>query len=318
MPNPLGVILVVGQWIIYENEKTFYIEVVGQGATDRESQMNGFRLGVEQAVGSIIASETQVVDRQITRDEIISYASGYVYRFEIVGVRSQGGRVETTMKLWIKRSPLANRLLAESKAAGQVDGPRIAAADITINEQFRNSGRLLTTVLNDYPQRSFRVDIGRTQLRVTDDRRSIISVPFTVEWDSRYLDALFAALKPASVDRGWFCGDSCRNDWKINNMRFDSSLYYNQIIDRFSQVSALPRVTIRDQHNQIVYRACHENTLATRNPDAFLFTTARDYRREFIITNQKLPMLAHIPYSDNMSAAARVEVEIVPSASCSR
>lgn len=317
MPNPLGIILMVGQWIIFENEKTYYIEVIGEGSTNRESQMNGFRLGVEQAVGSVIASETHVVNDRIKRDEVISYASGYVNKFEIVKVENKNNIVQTTMKLWIKRSPLANRLLAESTGRAQVDGPRIAAVDITINEQFRNGQKLLGTVLNDYPQRSFKVEIGKTSLSVTGNRQSMISIPFTVEWDSRYLDALFASIKPAAVDRGWFCGGNCNNDYKINNLRFDSDQYYQQIIGRFSQIGAIPQVTIRDAHNRVVYRACQENTLQTRNPDVFLFSAARDHRREFVISNQKLPMLAQIPYSEALSNAARVEVEIVPSANCS-
>jgi len=317
MPNPLGIILMVGQWIIFENEKTYYIEVIGEGTSIRESQMNGFRLGVEQAVGSVIASETHVANDRIKRDEVISYASGYVNKFEVVKVENKNNIVQTTMKLWIKRSPLANRLLAESTGRAQVDGPRIAAVDITINEQFRNGQKLLGTVLNDYPQRSFKVEIGKTSLSVTGNRQSMISIPFTVEWDSRYLDALFASIKPAAVDRGWFCGTGCANDYKINNLHFDSDQYYRQITTRFTSVGAIPRVTIRDAHNRIVYRACQENTAQTRNPDVFLFSTARDYRREFVISTPKLPMMAQIPYSETLNDAARVEVEIVASSNCS-
>ena len=72
MPSPLGIILTVGQWIYNGTEKVYYIEVEGEGPTPEEARLNGFRLAVEQSVGSIIASETEVRNERAIRDEIIS------------------------------------------------------------------------------------------------------------------------------------------------------------------------------------------------------------------------------------------------------
>jgi len=114
---PVSTILTVGQWLFSGGEKVYYIEVVGVGRTAEESKLNGFRLAVEQAVGSIIASETEVVNNRIARDEVISYASGYVSKFIIVDQASAETGYKTQMKVWIKRSIIANRLLHENKVA---------------------------------------------------------------------------------------------------------------------------------------------------------------------------------------------------------
>ena len=103
MPNPLGIIITVGQWLYKGSEKTYYIEVAGQGRNPEEARLNGFRLAVEQAVGSVIASETEVNNSRVTRDEIISYASGYVDRYEIVKSEPQGAGYQVNMKVWIKK-----------------------------------------------------------------------------------------------------------------------------------------------------------------------------------------------------------------------
>ena len=83
LPSPVGVLLSIGQWITFESERTYYIEVLGEGRTPDEARNNGFRLAVEQAVGAIIASESEVNNNRLSRDEIISYASGYVTKYEI-------------------------------------------------------------------------------------------------------------------------------------------------------------------------------------------------------------------------------------------
>jgi hypothetical protein len=44
-------------------------------------------LAVEQALGTLISSETEVNNGRIVRDEIVSYASGYVDRFDIVSTQ---------------------------------------------------------------------------------------------------------------------------------------------------------------------------------------------------------------------------------------
>ena len=97
MPSPAGVILSVGQWIYNGTEKIYYIEVMGEGRSPEEARNNGFRLAVEQAVGTIVASESEVNNTRLVRDEIISYASGYIFKYEIIKQDPGGLGVKTTL-----------------------------------------------------------------------------------------------------------------------------------------------------------------------------------------------------------------------------
>jgi hypothetical protein len=111
MPSPLGIVLTVGKWIYDAStrKQVYYIEVAGQGSNPTEARDNGFRLAVEQAIGSLISSETEVQNGRIVRDEIISYASGFVDRFEIIETRTTGTGTLVFMRVWVKRSDLSDR-----------------------------------------------------------------------------------------------------------------------------------------------------------------------------------------------------------------
>ena len=136
-------IITIGQWIYQGTERVYYIEVAGQGADAEEARKNGFRLAVEQAIGSLISSESEVQNGRLIRDEIISYAAGYVSNFEIVSTENVNRGSRVVMRVWVKRSALANRLLNESKQSGQVDGATAAVSFKTIVNERQTGDQLL-------------------------------------------------------------------------------------------------------------------------------------------------------------------------------
>jgi len=178
VPTPFGVVMTVGQWLLSNNKRVYYIEVRGQGATAEEARMNGFRLAVEQALGSVIASETEQQNSRIRRDEVISYAAGFVERFEIVTTMNTGSGYEITMKVWIQRTNLAERLLVKSRADGQIDGAR-ASISIDTAQYSRSQGdRILGTVLRDFPERSFDVKLQQTRVEMNAGRGTEVVIPY--------------------------------------------------------------------------------------------------------------------------------------------
>ena len=62
----------------------FDVDVESYASTFEEAKKEGFRLAVEYAVGSLILSETEVRSDRMKRDEIITYASGFVEDFKIL------------------------------------------------------------------------------------------------------------------------------------------------------------------------------------------------------------------------------------------
>jgi hypothetical protein len=199
MPSPLGIVLMVGKWIYDYNSKqeVFYIEVAGDGATSQQARMNGFRLAVEQAIGTLISSETEVQNGRIVRDEIISYAAGFVDRFEIISEQATSKGIRVSMRVWVRKSALSDRLLNRTGASGQIDGARASVQLQTLNQERVTGDALLQQVLNDFPRRAFDIEMRPTDV-VRQNRNAIIEVNFRMTWNRDYLRSLWTALSATS------------------------------------------------------------------------------------------------------------------------
>ena len=194
IPGPWSVGISLVRWLTTGPEKVLYVEAVGEGTTVDQARQQGFRLAVEHAVGTVVASETEVRNSRVARDEIITYAAGFVDRFEIVNQQQLDNRIQLRMKIWVKPSKLANRLLNESKAAGSVDGGRISAQLQSLMHERKSGDRLLQSVLADYPRRAFKIELEKTRVIFDANRNGQLEVAFYLAWSNEYLDSIAEAI----------------------------------------------------------------------------------------------------------------------------
>ena len=290
-PTPFGVVMTAGQWLLFNNKRVYYIEVTGQGHTSEEARMNGFRLSVEQALGSVIASETEQQNSRIRRDEVISYAAGFVERFEIVTTMNTGSGYEITMRVWVQRTNLAERLLVKSKADGQVDGARASIAIDTAQYSRSQGDRILGTVLRDFPERSFDVKLQPTRVEMTAGRGAELVIPYELVWNKKYVDSYYSARKSVSTC-GW---NGCVMDTPTMN------LLYDEILGSYPQVM----VTINSLAGNVQHRYCfpleHYSVVDDR----------------FINAGQRWKNTYTVPVSQqNLTNMSQVEVRVVRKANC--
>lgn len=261
-PTPLGMLLTAGQWLIFtDNRRVFYIEVAGRGANSEQARDNGFRLAVEQALGTLISSETEVQNGRIVRDEVISYAAGFVDRFTIVNTNQLGNETEVVMKVWVARSALSDRLLNRSETSGEVDGARASVQLKTLNHERATGDALLQQVLNDFPRRAFDIDLRPTDI-LRQNRSAIVEVNFRLSWNKDYLRSMWAALeatgqrvsRPATTiivnGGGWFGGFG-------GAAKYDDNYKYDLIANRMYVQAPTVMVTIRGSAREILFSSCY-------------------------------------------------------------
>jgi hypothetical protein len=263
MPNPIGVALTVGRWI-YDSatrQQVYYIEVAGNGATTTEARDNGFRLAVESALGSLISSETVVQNGRVQRDEIISYAAGFVDRFETVETRTGPDGITVTMRVWVKRSALADRLLNRSEKSGEVDGARATVQLQTLNQERATGDRLLQTVLNDFPRRAFDITMEPTDVNL-QNRTAVLDMHFRLGWNQDYLRSLWTAVDATSQRKGrtvstisvgsggWFRGFG-------GQAQFDDGHKLNLVLDKMVGSRPAVLVTVRGAHRETLFASCY-------------------------------------------------------------
>jgi hypothetical protein len=291
VPTPFGVAVTVGQWLFFNNKKVYYIEVKGSGRTAEEARLNGFRLAVEQALGSVIASETELQNSIIKRDEIISYAAGFVERYEIVNTVSTGSGYEIGMQVWVQRTNLAERLLVKSQADGQIDGARAAIAVDTAQYSRAQGDLLLLSVLRDFPERSFDIKLEPTRVEMTAGRGTELVIPYELVWNKKYIDSYFSARKSVS-SCGW---NGCVMDTPTLNLLQD------EIFGSFPNV----QVTINSGAGTVQHRYCFPLTKYSVNDDRFINTAMpRKYTYTVPVSQQ------------NLASMSQVEVRVVRAKNC--
>jgi len=263
VPSPLGVVLMVGKWIYdrQTRQEVYYIEVAGDGDTVEQARDNGFRLAVEQALGTLISSETEVRNGRIVRDEIISYASGYVDRFEIINQQATARGMRVSMRVWVKKSALSDRLLNRSERSGEVDGARASVQLQTLNQERATGDRLLAQVLNDFPRRAFDIEIKPTDV-VRQNRSAHMEVSFRLGWNQDYLRSLWTALEATSQKTGrgmttisvgsgsWFGGFG-------GQASFDDDQKWSMLINRMVSARPVVLVTVRGPAREAIYSVCY-------------------------------------------------------------
>ena len=263
MPSPLGVVLMVGKWI-YDSatrQEVYYIEVAGDGDTPQQARMNGFRLAVEQAIGTLISSETETQNGRIVRDEIISYAAGFVDKFEVISEQVTSRGVRVSMRVWVKKSALSDRLLNRSATSGEVDGARASVQLQTLNQERATGDALLQTVLNDFPRRAFDIELKPTDI-VRQNRSAIMEINFRMTWNKDYLRSLWTALDATSQRTsrpvvtitvnggGWFGGFG-------GSAKYDDNVKLQLLANRmlFSEPTVL--VTVRGPGREVLFTSCY-------------------------------------------------------------
>ena len=326
MPNPIGIALTVGKWI-YDSatrQQVYYIEVAGNGATTTEARNNGFRLAVESALGSLISSETVVQNGRVQRDEIISYAAGFVDRFETIDTRTGPDGVTVAMRVWVKRSALADRLLNRSEQSGEVDGARASVQLQTLNQERATGDRLLQTVLNDFPRRAFDIELAPTDIN-RQNRTAVLEINFRLAWNQDYLRSLWTALDATGQRKGrtvatiavgsggWFRGFG-------GTAQFDDGHKLDLVLNKMVGTRPAVLVTVRGAHRETLFASCYLYQELDHMPD-YVVNENRfvRYGSNFaqIMGGYQLQGRIQIPVNPAvLSRATAVDMDIVARTSC--
>ena len=96
------------------NDKTVTVTVSGQGATQDAAKQSALRNAIEQAFGTFISSNTEILNDELVKDEIVSVSNGNIQKFDILSeVQTPNGEWSNTVKAIVSVSKLTS--FCESK-----------------------------------------------------------------------------------------------------------------------------------------------------------------------------------------------------------
>lgn len=327
-PNPVSAAISVGTWVLSsDRKKVFEIDVQAKAQSFDAAKKEGFRLAVEHAVGNFILSETEVNNSRMKRDEIITYASGFVDRFEILNRADEGNGVRLTMRVWVAHSSIAQRLLNKSEAVGDLEGPRVQAKVETYQEYRSNGDRVLGAVLNDYPKRAFDIALQPSQVVLDSYRQPVVIIPFMVRWNEKYLNSLVETVqrinpKPDCASWARTCNARGMITVKVNIMSkdpaawFDDDVTWNMMFQKLVLSRPMYRVIVLDQRGREQFRECYpiqEMRSFESYPTHLLEAGAGR------VTVNGLTIKRHqlqLPPEVNISTMGQVDISAVPLSAC--
>lgn len=191
--SPTSLALTLGQWLLKDDKKVFYLEVESSGVDFEAAKNEGFRLAVERAVGTYVLSEREVKNKSLVRDELFKYSAGFVQDFKIKKKSDKNGALVLLMDVWVGESKLADRLNNVYKGEGAVDGQQLAAQVESIRKEKTGKVDLLKKILADFPVKAFDIKVGKIQSNIVQGKVEIL-VPIVIRWNEGYFSALAETL----------------------------------------------------------------------------------------------------------------------------
>ena len=91
-----------------EADKTISLVVSSQGKTQEEAKQNALRSAIEQAFGTFISSNTEVLNDSLVRDEIVSVTNGNIQSFDIISEVKIPEGIAITLKAIVSINKLNN------------------------------------------------------------------------------------------------------------------------------------------------------------------------------------------------------------------
>lgn len=233
IPNPASIALSAGHWLTKDSEKVFYIKVRCFGPTWPQARENCHRKAVEDAVGSLIFAASEVNNNQLTRNEVISYSSGYVKDSREINSQIDGNRYTLSMEVWVSDSKLASRLGTYGYAeGGEVKGKEILneLQRYKIQHQSQQSRAsqaedLHRVMLKDYPRMALNTKVNSTEMGVDKNTgRRTLYIEFNTSFTDEYIDAMVKTIKETREDIP-FCINGCKPDG-FTNVRIRTCLAF--------------------------------------------------------------------------------------------
>jgi hypothetical protein len=345
--SPVSMVITAGQWLARGQDRYYAIRVEATANTAAEAKAEAFRLAVEQAVGTLVLSEKEVKNGSLVRQDIVTYASGFVHHFHVYKEEPlPNGGVKVLMDVSVAESKIADRLLNKSTASAPADSEQMSARISTVIDERQRGDRVVAQVLADFPQRAFDVKVGSPEYRIVvnqfNQRMVEATVSFELAWNYDYVAGLFAAMKAteqvqstcwnqtkctpqyvfavtANKSGGW----SGREQWEAT---FSDPIKIQMLYKQTIGPNPVLQLVFRDRENNVAHTSCHAYQELNHRPA----NTVTNFRLIHFGPfgsgagiDQTKPLKGTMKINlgqdtDLVTRLAQVEVRPVPAAQCNR
>lgn len=275
------------------------VDVEADGATVEQARHLAFRTAIEQSIGTVVASQSQSQQQRMVRDEIITYSSGYVDKFEILKQYPTDTGIKLRIRVWVAESRLAHRLLGRSMDNQSIPGDQLSAQISTLIQERLAGDQLIATIMQDFPERSFIVEAKESKAKFNEYRQAILEIPVVLKWDRRWTDSLFEALnRTQDPAKGW--------------------IVYNAA----NRANPMLKITLTDAHGVELIKQC-EGWVLTRSQVSYSYPSKfmLDIQRDHLILDYRHQLYGTIRVNlgqdtSLMQRITQIRASVVPANKC--
>ena len=145
MKKIITLLLLIFFNFILAAQNTTTLVVSGQGSTQLEAQHNALRSAIEQASGAFISSNTEILNDEVIKDEIISITNGNIQEFKIISeIKIPNGEYAVTLKATVSLQKLVS-FINNNGGKAELNGGLFAA---NVKQQILNEENEVKTIRN--------------------------------------------------------------------------------------------------------------------------------------------------------------------------
>lgn len=323
MPSPIAIVIQVGKWIKSQENPVYKIRVQATGVDEEQARTQAFKLAVDEAIGSVVVSESQINKDSLQSHDVINYSSGYVSDFEIVSRQTVPDGIQLTLDVEVTGLDLAERAFNKSKDGVTINGDKVLHSANSLRHEQKQGDKLLQQVTDDYPSKSFDIQTSTVEFLSTPNRKLQVKVAFVLSWNPQYVQSLHTTVEKVGVissDYPSFIikARPGKNGW-TRKFGFDShrwQILYNAMIT--SRPGVL--LDLQDGNANTLLKKCYYfNQLDLSesyyiSPNPLLQTQGQSLQ---INTYNNLQAKIHLPISDQLLEQSRfVKLSVVREKHC--
>ena len=172
--------------------KTVTLTVSGQGKTQDEAKQNALRNAIEQAFGVFISSNTEILNDELVKDEIVSVSNGNIQKFEVISeVQIPDGGFATTLNATVSVNKLTS--FVESKGYEVEFKGSLFASNIGLQNLMEKNEveaiKNMVPVLKSFSEKSFEyvLQTSEPKMNPTDKSEWLIGVSVGVKVNKNFM-----------------------------------------------------------------------------------------------------------------------------------
>ena len=175
-----------------QEDKTVTLSISGQGKTQDEAKQNALRNAIEQAFGVFISSNTEILNDELVKDEIVSVSNGNIQKFEVISeVQIPDGGFATTLNATVSVNKLTS--FVESKGYEVEFKGSLFASNIGLQNLMEKNEveaiKNMVPVLKSFSEKSFEyvLQTSEPKMNPTDKSEWLIGVSVGVKVNKNFM-----------------------------------------------------------------------------------------------------------------------------------